>query len=164
MNGAAPLLAVAVLWLSDCDAAPELTMPASSDMAVSEPEMASRAGAEQSAEVEPRIIRSATARIEVSDPGHAVGASREQVARLGGIIAESEINSRSDARSASLLIRVPADSLDELLENLESLGDVHSIAISSTDISREYFDAETRLAVKEETVRRLTDPGCALQF
>jgi len=82
--------------------------------------------------------------------------SRDRALRSGGIVAESEMSVDEGRRSASLLLRIPADSLDDFLADLAAVGEVQSTGVSSTDVSREYFDVETRLAVKEETVRRLT--------
>jgi hypothetical protein len=107
--------------------------------------------------IQPRFIRNATTRIEVTDVDAAVGSLRASAARVGGIVAEAEVSLHSGARSASLLLRIPADSLDNFLDGLTALGAIQSTSVSSVDVSREYFDTETRLAVKEETVRRLTE-------
>ncbi len=103
-----------------------------------------------------RLIRTGAARVEVSDLDRAVRLARELTRRLNGVVAESEVTSDADMRASMLLIRVPADSLDALVRDLTTLGEVRSVSLSSTDVSREYFDAETRLAVKQQTVRRLT--------
>jgi len=45
--------------------------------------------------------------------------------------------------------------LESFVERLSTLGRVLSLSIASSDVSREYVDVETRLAVQEETVNRL---------
>jgi hypothetical protein len=55
------------------------------------------------------------------------------------------------------MLRLPADSFDAFLDELAALGRVVSLSVASSDVSREYVDVETRLAVKEETVNRLRE-------
>lgn len=149
--------AVLMLCLSACDAPRAVTMSSASDAASPEAEVLELEGSTQDVVLQPRFIRNATTRIEVTDVDAAVGSLRASAARVGGIVAEAEVSVHSGARSASLLLRIPADSLDDFLDGLTALGAIQSTSVSSVDVSREYFDTETRLAVKEETVRRLTE-------
>ncbi len=103
-----------------------------------------------------RLIRNAHGRLEVRDLDAAVKSLTELVHSVNGTVAQSEISSDVDLATATFLARIPAESLDSVINALGSLGKVRSIATSSTDVTREYFDVETRLAVKEASVRRLT--------
>jgi hypothetical protein len=81
----------------------------------------------------------------------------DSVARVhGGLVADSR-TSQSDrgARTAEIVIRVPADRFQAAVADLRRLGRVRSENISADDITRDYTDLEIRLAVKEETVARL---------
>jgi uncharacterized phage infection (PIP) family protein YhgE len=106
--------------------------------------------------IQQRLIRTATGRLEVDDVDNAVKALGDLVRRVNGVVSQSEVTSEADYAAATFVARVPAESLDSVINALKSLGDVRSISTSSTDVSREYFDVETRLAVKEASVRRLT--------
>src|SRR5262249_40789289 len=56
---------------------------------------------------------------------------------------------------ARIVIRVPADSFDAVVDDLRHLGRVRSENASTGDVTREYTDLETRLAVKEQTTQQL---------
>jgi hypothetical protein len=114
-----------------------------------------RAVSDQSTALAPRLIKQAAAHVEVSDLDKALQSTGNRVQRVSGRVVESGVTTDDDVRSAHLLIRVPADALDSLLAQLADLGDVRSVTTSSMDVSREYLDTETRLRVKEETVRRM---------
>lgn len=111
---------------------------------------------EQLAASRARLIRSGSARVEVSDLELAVSEARRMGEAMGGYVAGSEFREGSEGeRSASLVLRIPADSVDVLIETLPELGKVRSVSISAQDVSRDYMDVATRLTVQEETVDRL---------
>lgn len=102
------------------------------------------------------LIRTGSARLEVSRLEDAIAAVQQLAVDVGGYVAGSEITEgREGARTASLLLRVPSDRFDSLFDQVSEIGHVLSASVSVTDVSRDYFDAETRLAVREETVQRL---------
>lgn len=104
----------------------------------------------------PRLIRSGSARLEVENLDAALTVAHQMAAAVEGYVAGSNLNEgREGARTASLVLRVPSDSLDSVIERLSDIGRLLSLSVDATDVSREYFDVETRLAVKEETVTRL---------
>lgn len=104
----------------------------------------------------PRLIRSGSARIEVRELDGAVAEARSLAAGVDGYVAGSEVGAgREGARQATLVLRIPSDAFEPLLEDLPQLGRVISVSVSASDVSREYMDVETRLAVQEETVDRL---------
>jgi hypothetical protein len=112
----------------------------------------------QGGSVAPRLIKTGSARIEVEDLDEALALARRLAIEVQGFIAGSELNEgREGSRSASLALRLPSDSFDPFLEGLPALGRVLSVSSSASDVSREYLDVETRLSVKEETVRRLRE-------
>ncbi|MDT8368154.1 MAG: DUF4349 domain-containing protein [Longimicrobiales bacterium] len=114
--------------------------------------------ARQVAPPQSRLIRSGSARVEVSDVEVADAEARRIGDALGGYVASSDFREGEEgARRASLVLRIPADSLDLLVESLPELGKLLSVSISTEDVSREYVDIETRLAVQEETVQRLRE-------
>ena len=104
----------------------------------------------------PRLIRNGSARVEVEELDIALSATEQFATDAGGYIAGSELTEgREGARTASLLLRLPSTSFDTVVNRLAELGRVLSVSVSTSDVSREYMDTETRLVVKEETVARL---------
>lgn len=165
-GGAALILAMLALPVSGCQ--PEDFSFQAADMTFTADEMEAVAlsseieapplQAGQLASSQGRLIRSGSARVEVSDLESAVSEVRQIGESLGGYVAGSELREgREGARSASLVLRIPSDSVDVLIESLPDLGQVLSVSISTQDVSREYVDVETRLAVQEETVERLRE-------
>ena len=103
-----------------------------------------------------RLIRSGTVRLEVEDLDAAMASATDLATGAQGYVAGSQLNEgREGARTASLVLRVPSDAFESVVDRLPDLGRVLSVAVTSSDVSRDYFDIETRLAVGEETVTRL---------
>jgi hypothetical protein len=74
----------------------------------------------------------------------------------GAVVAENRLTQDTQERhEARLVIRVPADRFAETLAALEHLGEVRDQVVNTQDVTREYTDLATRLAVKEQAVARL---------
>lgn len=101
--------------------------------------------------VEPRIIRTGTSTVEVR-PGtveEAVATLSAAAAGLDGYVESSEISGTAstsdDARqSATVTLRVPSESFDELRSGVADVGTVRSASMSSQDVTGEYVDLEAR--------------------
>ena len=104
-----------------------------------------------------RLIRSGEISIELSD--YADGARKaDAIARsFGGYVAQARSSVSADHASGSLGIRVPADRFDEAFRALGQLGKVRAQEIHSQDVSKEYFDLETRVRVKRDAEARMRD-------
>jgi hypothetical protein len=126
-----------------------------------------RAGAaRQLAEVSPgaartywasqKLIRSGDLRILVKDVRRAIDLADSIGARHGALLSGSRATGDAQAsHDAELQFRVPADRFMETVAALRAIGDVRGESMSTQDVTREYADLETRLAVKTETVTRL---------
>jgi hypothetical protein len=103
-----------------------------------------------------KLIRSAELRIQVRDAA-AAARSADGIARAhAAVVADSRISQADRAPAdARIVIRVPADSFDAVMDGLRHLGRVRSENASTGDVTREYTDLETRLAVKEQTTGQL---------
>lgn len=114
-----------------------------------------------------KLIRTAQIRLEVDRVAEAIGRVEELVEGHGGMLADSN-RSRGDEtwESAHLTLRVPSDELDALLAALREIGKVQHEGISTEDVTKAYFDLETRLSVKRQTESRLREllatPGAEL--
>ena len=106
----------------------------------------------------PRIIRTGSVRLEGENLDGAVAAVQGVATGTGGMVAGTELQEGGEgSRRATLNLRIPADSFDAAVRRISELGRVLSVSVNATDVSREYLDVETRMAVKEETVARLRE-------
>jgi hypothetical protein len=103
-----------------------------------------------------KLIRSAELRIQVRDAA-AAARRAESIARAhAAFVADSRISQADRAPTdARIVIRVPADSFDGVMDDVRHLGRVRTENASTGDMTREYTDLETRLAVKEQTTEQL---------
>jgi hypothetical protein len=112
------------------------------------------AGEAPSAELT-RVIR--TAQISIVIPrdsfddrfGQAVDAAEAS----GGFVADS----RSQNRSGSLTLRVPAESFDETLRALRALGTVQVESVHGKDVTADYVDLRARLRIAKSRREVLLD-------
>jgi hypothetical protein len=104
----------------------------------------------------PKVIRSGELRIQVKDVDAAASRADSSVAQRGGLVTDRQQSAGDNGRrSAHLVVRVPADRFSDLMQNLKLLGAVKNEAVSQQDVTKAYFDVETRLAVKEQSLSRL---------
>lgn len=103
-----------------------------------------------------KLIRTAELRIEVTNVRVAAQTADSLVRQSGALVTESKTSQDAQQRhEAQLVVRVPSEHLAATLVALRRLGDVQEESISTQDVTREYADLDTRLAVKEQTVARL---------
>ena len=126
--------------------------------AVASPEAASAAPA-SAAPVVPitlKLIRTADVHIQVGNVAATLRTLDTIAQANGAFLAGSRITQDADERNtADVVLRVPSEHLTTTIAALRKLGNVKDEAITSQDITLEYADLETRLAVKEQTVARL---------
>jgi hypothetical protein len=105
-----------------------------------------------------RLIRSAELSIEL-DRYEEGGRRAEEIADgLGGWVADARAASSAGQRaSGTLALRVPADRFGEALRRLSAIGTVRARTIQTQDVSREYFDLETRVRVKRDAEARMRE-------
>ncbi|MFC7432518.1 MULTISPECIES: DUF4349 domain-containing protein [unclassified Agrococcus] len=77
--------------------------------------------------------------------------------------AGGEVSSRTESAGAGdvperaeLALRVPADAVEALLDDLRDLGDVRDVDVSSVDVSQQVRDLDVRVASTRASVERLT--------
>jgi hypothetical protein len=105
-----------------------------------------------------KLIRTAQVRLEVDD-FRAAAARVEEIARAhGGYVASSQSDgAEGERRQGSLTVRVPADRFDAAFGGLKALGKVLDDKVDVQDVTKAYFDLETRLRVKRDTEARLRE-------
>lgn len=106
----------------------------------------------------PYLIRSGSLRMEVSSLESGMDQVQAVAEAAGGYLARSATREGGNgARSADLTLRIPAPAFDEVVEELGDIGRVLAESVNVVDVSRDYVDIETRLAVREQTVERLRE-------
>jgi hypothetical protein len=100
-----------------------------------------------------KIVKSGSLQIEAANPATAADQIQRITKLLGGEIFSSTLNNPlSDKAAISLVIHVPAGSLDQAREEIKSL-DVHldSEHIEVRDVGKEYVDLDATLRNEEQT-------------
>ncbi len=107
---------------------------------------------------EQKLIRNADLNIEVSDVDAAAHAVETIVSRHDGLVADSQTSQYSSGRRfSSISLRIPASQFDATLAELRVLGRVEHEGVTTQDVTKAYFDLETRLAVKRDAAKRLRE-------
>lgn len=103
-----------------------------------------------------KLIRTADLRIQVKDVPAALHTADSIAQSVRALVADSRTTQDSDGkRTAEVLLRVPSQDFAGLLRALRGVGTIKAESIGTQDVTKEYADLETRLAVKEQTVTRL---------
>ena len=119
------------------------------------------AGSLQVPDIGPNVIKTADVRIEVArdDVEAAVRNSVSTAGRFGGFVVSTSLEG-DGAGSATVVVRVPAESFERALAALEELGEVDGELISGQDVGQEFVDLEARirnLESQEVVLLRLMD-------
>jgi hypothetical protein len=95
----------------------------------------------------PKVIKTASLTIDLAEGrfDKAFADASMAASRHGGFIASSSTSRFDEARTASLVIRVPADRFDQALASLRELGDVVAEDASGEDVSATFVDLQARL-------------------
>ncbi len=106
-----------------------------------------------------KLIMDGDVNLETLDFDDSISAMDQMIKDFGGFAEARNVrgkskNSRS-LRSASYIIRVPAESFELVLKSMGSIGTVLESSSKGTDITDQYYDAQTRiktLKVQEQTL------------
>ncbi len=102
-----------------------------------------------------KVIRTARMTMEVKKHEVAVDSLNNIIERFDARIEDQEESRHSYRIESHFTIRVAPESLEPLMEVIESIGiDVDNKAINSRDVTRRYVDLETRLASKRAVIKR----------
>ncbi|GAA1980405.1 DUF4349 domain-containing protein [Amycolatopsis minnesotensis] len=98
-----------------------------------------------------KLAKTATIALTAPDPA-AVGEGARRAAMVaGGFVGEE----RTDGKSASLSVSVPAAKLDSTLDELAKLGAVVHKAQHAQDVTEQVVDVQSRLASQRKSVERV---------
>lgn len=106
----------------------------------------------------PMIIRTGQASVEVDSLEIAVSQVQALARRLGGYLANSQMQlGGAQYRAATLELKVPAPHWDELLAGLQPLGKVEFVNVSAQDVGEEFTDVTARVANARKLEGRLIE-------
>ena len=101
------------------------------------------------------IVRNAEMTVQSDDPGATVDAIGDLANARGGWIVDSTANDRG---SYSITIRVPAEILDAVIDEISrSVAKVEKVNSTSADFTEEFIDLSARKTTVQETVNALTE-------
>ncbi len=107
---------------------------------------------------EQKLVRNGEIEIEVADVDGSATSISAIAAKHDGIVADSRTSSYANGRRyASIIVRVPAAAYEPALADLRALGTVASESMTTEDVTKAYYDLETRLEVKRKTAERLRE-------
>lgn len=104
--------------------------------------------------IQQKIIYILEATLKVENVNAAVNSIENRVRSLGGYIAESRLNNVANNNSAYLSIRIPSSQFASLKNALSEFGTVTNQYLYTDDITKEYYDVETRLRNWEAQEKR----------
>jgi hypothetical protein len=96
----------------------------------------------------PQVIKSAEMRLDVKRGSFrdALRRATATAGRYGGFVASTTVEGQpEDARSGSLVLRIPSERFEAALSDLHALGTVKHETVSGEDVSQEFVDLEARL-------------------
>ncbi len=91
-------------------------------------------------------------------PIEAADAAADLATAAGGSVSSRSESAGADdvPERAELTLRVPADRVDAMLDDLRGVGDVRDVDVSSIDVSQQVQDLDVRVASTRASVDRLT--------
>lgn len=93
-----------------------------------------------------KIIYTAYLRLRADVPAETAAAANEACAALGGYMSASYITTFDDGEGyASATLKVPADRLETLLDQIAALGTQEERNLFSDDVTQSYYDIQARL-------------------
>jgi uncharacterized protein DUF4349 len=101
--------------------------------------------------VQRELVRTAQVTVEVGDPVAAVRQVRTAVASAGGFVTEEQ----SGDTGSWLVLRVPADALDRLLDDVAGYGRVTARSSQVLDATEQVVDLDARVATQTASVARV---------
>ncbi|WP_147257147.1 DUF4349 domain-containing protein [Pseudonocardia hierapolitana] len=101
--------------------------------------------------VQRELVRTAQLTVDVGDPVAAVRQVRTAAASVGGFVTEEQ----SGDNGSWLVLRVPADALDRLLDEIAGYGRVTARSSQVLDATEEVVDLDARVATQTASVARV---------
>ena len=106
-----------------------------------------------------KLIRRVTLEVETETYDELFANVQQMIAQCGGYVESMDANTRygSTSRRATLVIRVPADQLDHFAEDVAAASNVVYRSESTSDVTLNYVDLESRRAALQVEQERLME-------
>ncbi|MBQ6864287.1 MAG: DUF4349 domain-containing protein [Clostridia bacterium] len=113
--------------------------------------------ASSAATADRKIIKTAQVRIKTRNYDTLMSDIKQKIEQYGGYIEQSQEYNYDSAsnRNANMDVKIPADKLEQFIEELEGIGTVISKVIASDDITDSYIDVESRINALETEEKTL---------
>ncbi|HZK24148.1 MAG TPA: DUF4349 domain-containing protein [Oscillospiraceae bacterium] len=108
-------------------------------------------------EAEQKLIRTASLLLDVEVLDDAIETVSVIVKGVDGFIAKSNVYGAAENRSAELTLRLPAQQLDAVLDEIKTMGTVRRSSTGSNDVTLQYVDLEARIRNLSRQEERLLD-------
>lgn len=108
-----------------------------------------------------KLIKTCNIAIEVDSVEASIAKTKEMIGRYSGYVSESNVSKETNYGEkphtrGTLTLQIPADKFDEAISSIKTLGTLKEECVSTEDVTKAYFDLETRLHVKRNAEERLT--------
>jgi len=105
------------------------------------------------------VITTGWVSITVVDPVAGAASAADLAEEAGGRVDSRTENPGTDSQppSASLTLRIPADELDEFVDELRELGTVNSVSMNASDVTQQRQDLDARIDALTASVDRLRE-------
>lgn len=105
------------------------------------------------------VITTGWVSVTVDDPIATAEAVAELATRAGGRVDSRTETPGTDTQpaTAQLMLRVPADDLEAVIDDLRELGDVTSVSLNASDVTQQRQDLDARIEVLTASIARLTE-------
>ena len=108
----------------------------------------------QDGAIQQKLIYTLDVAIKANNVSAAMEAVQQKVKSVGGYIAESSFNNDQDQASAYLSLKIPVNQFESFKGNLSQFGSVTNQHLATNDVSKDYFDTQTRLSTWEAQEKR----------
>ncbi|MBU6996274.1 MAG: DUF4349 domain-containing protein [Theionarchaea archaeon] len=112
------------------------------------------AGGEYLSSSEPKLIKTAVLSLEVDSCTEALKAVEETAANHNGYVADSAVQQYDDREVGHITVRVPEDSFEEAVKDIENVGDLKKENLTLEDVTEQYIDLKARLDNLEHQEQR----------
>ena len=111
-----------------------------------------------SVSLNPMIIRTGTATVQVDSLERGIAQVRALAQRVGGIIGNTNITGGTEQeRHAVIELRIPSENFDAAVSGLAPLGRVQGVNVTAQDVGEEYADVTARVSNARRLESRLLD-------
>lgn len=118
---------------------------------------ATGAEAKQPVAPERSIITTAQMSIRVEDVPGTVRSITDAVTAHDGVIDYQDFSDTGEGGFAQMTVRVPAESLEELITTVSAFGRVQQVSRQASDVTQQRVDLDARIGALEASIERLRD-------